>query len=568
MSFAPEFYRKDIDGLRALAIIAVVAYHARIPFTPGGFVGVDVFFVLSGFLITSLLRTEARNTGTVSLRAFYARRIRRLFPALFVVVIVTCLLGSVALVPVLGQQEDLAASGVATALYVSNFYFWLHAPGYFDDSSELQPLLHTWSLSVEEQFYLLWPPIVLAIAGLARRRRWDLERTLLFVTLAILVVSAGWCIRKTFSEPIAAFYLLPSRAWELATGATLALWLPTITARRAGLGGLCSLLGIAAIVAAVSRISVATPFPGYAAALPVFGTALVVLGGHLAERNPVQVVLGWRPLVLVGLLSYSWYLWHWPLLALVRAYSLEAFDPVRDLGVAGASLLVAYASYRLVENPIRYRRPGPFGRNETTIAAGLAMSLAMCVPALALGAWAARTGRHDPALRELAAAKTERSPLRTACHQDPPFERLNPSVNCIAGDAASAPALLLWGDSHADQLSALMQTFARSSPGTPIEVRSFSSCPPLAVYPMRDPSRATGVQRLQRRRTRRDPRARQPRAARRRTLRTLAPRVPRAADAPDAGRRQRRRYPGSGRPSSPAHLPRRCSSSRPWVSGY
>lgn len=488
MSQVQEFYRKDIDGLRAIAILSVVAYHAGLPGVPGGFVGVDVFFVLSGYLITSLLIAEVRKNATISLPSFYARRIRRLFPALFVVVCTTCLLGFFALLPIFDQQQDLARSAIATALYVSNFYFWLHSPGYFDESSDLQPLLHTWSLSVEEQFYLAWPLMVLATVGLARQRRWDFERALLVQTLVILLASLAWCIANTQANPTAAFYLLPSRAWELATGAALALWLPRTARRASTAGGICSFAGVAAIVLAVVALDADMAFPGYLAAVPVLGTALVVVGGHLAANNPVQRVLSTRPMVFIGLLSYSWYLWHWPLLALTRAYLLEEPDLARDLGVVGLSLIIAYVSYRLVENPVRFRRPGPFRRTETTLAAGLVISLAMCLPAGALGAWAKFIGSKRVEYGPLVAARSDRPPLRPKCHQTAPFLGLAPLGDCTTGtgEGERSPALVLWGDSHADHLSPLMQAFSAASPSVPVLVRSFTGCPPLADFVVGD----------------------------------------------------------------------------------
>jgi peptidoglycan/LPS O-acetylase OafA/YrhL len=482
-----EFYRKDIDGLRAVAIVPVVAYHAGVPGVTGGFVGVDVFFVLSGFLITSLLVAEISRSGTVRLRAFYARRIRRLFPALIVVVVTTSLLGFVVLLPVFGQQDDLAWSAIATALYSSNFHFWLNSPGYFDESADLKPLLHTWSLAVEEHFYLVWPPMLLALALLARRRPGSFDRLALASTLAILIVSASWCISSTRTTPVSAFYLLPSRAWELATGALLAIGLPRIAQQRSASGGLCSLLGLACIAAAVAVFDETLPFPGSLALLPVLGTALVVVGGHLCPGNVVQRLLETKPLVLIGLLSYSWYLWHWPLLALVRAYLLEANLP-RDLAIAVLSLALAYASYRFIENPIRFGRPGPFRRDETTIAAGLACSIAACVPAVALLAWQA-FGDHS-SYDALVAARSDRPPLRAKCNQSPPFVALSPARDCTSGDRGRSPMLLLWGDSHADHLSPLLEVFAATSPTAPtILARSFVRCPPVPDYPTRDERR-------------------------------------------------------------------------------
>jgi len=474
-----EFYRRDVDGLRAIAILAVVAYHTGIPGAQGGFVGVDVFFVISGYLITSLLVAEVARDGRVSLQSFYARRIRRLFPALFVVVCATVAAATVLLLPIFDQQQDLARSSIATALYVSNFYFWLNSPGYFDTSVDLKPLLHTWSLAVEEQFYLVWPAMVagaLAWSGPARER---FERSLLAVVLLVLATSLAWCVYSTSGSPEAAFYLLPSRAWELATGGALAIVLPHCTRRTAGLGGLLAALGVAAIVAAVVLLREDMAFPGYLAGLPVFGTALVILGGHLSADGRVTRGLAAGPMVRLGLLSYSWYLWHWPVLALARAYTLEETDFARDIALAAASLLPAYLSYRYVECPVRFRRPGPFRRTETTLAAGVAISAVTCMVAGTLGLWARHEGSHRAQYSRLSAAAKDRPPMRQRCHQNPPFEGLTPVRLCVAGNPSVPVQLVLWGDSHADHLSPLLQAFSAERRDVAFLARSFSGCTPV-----------------------------------------------------------------------------------------
>lgn len=480
------FYRKDIDGLRAIAIVSVVACHVRFPGAAGGFVGVDVFFVISGFLITSLLAKEVRRTGRISLRAFYARRIRRLFPALVTMLLVTCLAGTFVLLPIFDQQQDLGRSAIATALYVSNIHFWLDAPGYFDRSAELLPLLHTWSLAVEEQFYLVWPAVIIVVNQLARRFQWRIEQLLMAVTAIALVVSLVWCIRTTNEDPDAAFYLLSTRAWELATGALLALWLPRVTHRSITWGTACTMIGISAILAAVYALDSALPVPGYLVTLPVFGAALVIFGGHLAERNPAQAILSTRPVVFIGLLSYSWYLWHWPMLALSRAWVIEAYGPGRDVGFALLALLLAYVSYRFVESPIRFARPGPFMRDGSTLVLGAVVSLMLCVPAIALIV-SANQAAKNPQYARLATARDDRPPLRSVCHQeDIPFESLTPAAACTSGLLGRTPTIYLWGDSHSDQLSPLMQALAASSPAISTLSRSFPRCPPFAFYDKRN----------------------------------------------------------------------------------
>ena len=430
--------------------------------------------------------SEVQRSGGLSFKGFYARRIRRLFPALAVVVIVTCLLAVVALLPIADQPQDFAEAAVATAVYVSNIHFWLNSPGYFDPSTDVLPLLHTWSLSVEEQFYLAWPPIILAVVALARRLHWPFERTLLVLAVAILAVSLAWCVYRTHVDPAAAFFLLPARAWELATGAVLAIWLPGVATRRPVAGTLCSAAGVIAILASVLVLHEDMAVPGHLMVAPVFGTGLIILGGHLADRNPVQAALSTRPMVMIGLLSYSWYLWHWPLLAFARAYELDSRNLARDFSIALLALLIAYLSYRFVENPIRHGRPGPFRRDGATLGAGLVVTLVICVSAGLLALWA-RHAEQSPRYALLAAAKNDRPPLRSACHQHDPFEGLAPAAKCIAGGRDRAPRLLLWGDSHADQLSPLMQAFGASSPATPVLSRSFSRCPPASVDIWNDP---------------------------------------------------------------------------------
>ena len=479
MSLVQDFYRRDIDGLRALAVVAVVGYHAGSPGFRGGFVGVDVFFVLSGYLITSLLAGEAVRNGSVSLVHFYARRIRRLLPALFLMVAVTLVLGLFLLLPIFDEQQDLARSAVATALYVSNFYFFATAPGYFDPSADFKPLLHTWSLSVEEQFYIVWPATLIVLLRLSRGQPGRFLKILLAAVLSVLAISLAWCLHATSVRPTAAFFLLPSRAWELAAGSALAVVGPRIPVGKGAIGAAAALAGISLVVASIVALDDSMAFPGGLATLPVAGTCLLIVAGIVAPGNRVTNALSVRPLVWLGLLSYSWYLWHWPLLALARAVDLGQPSHSRDAVVAVASLLPAYLSYRFVEAHIRFRRPGPFDRPETTLAAGVAISIILCAMAGGLGLWARHAAGAKPEFARLTAAIADRPPLRSRCHQNPPFAGLAEARECTAGEQGAPVRLLLWGDSHADHLSPMMQAFAAVSPQTPVRVRSFSGCTPM-----------------------------------------------------------------------------------------
>ncbi len=283
-------YRPDIDGLRALAILPVLLFHYRVPGFWGGFVGVDVFFVISGYLIAGLITGEMRD-GRFSILEFYERRVRRIFPALFLVLLASTVAAAFLLFP--SDFSRYAKSLFATAFFASNIEFWREL-GYFDISAEMKPLLHLWSIAVEEQFYVLFPAILLLVSGRSK------ARALVTVSL-ILVASLAFSIYAVKAGPAFAFYMLPSRAWELMLGAVVAIGaFPSVSRPyREALAG----VGVAMIAASVFLYTKATPFPGAAALLPCVGTALVIYAGQAATS--VNAALSTRPLVFVGLISYS-----------------------------------------------------------------------------------------------------------------------------------------------------------------------------------------------------------------------------------------------------------------------
>ena len=312
-------YRADIDGLRAIAVLPVVLFHFGFSTFAGGFVGVDVFFVISGFLITSLIVVEI-DESRFSIVRFYERRIRRIFPALFLVIIVTSIASAIILLP--NDLKRYAKSVVAADWFFSNFEFWREA-GYFDVDAHQKPLLHTWSLAVEEQFYLIFPPFLLLAARYLRRRY-------LLIIMPIFVLSLTFSIWAVYAKPSLAFYLTPSRMWEIMLGAWLAL-IPWEAGKRfippSGYG-LLTLLGIGMIAYGVFTFSANTPFPGAMALLPCGGAALVIFGG---QNHPSMVsrLLATGPLVFVGKISYSLYLWHWPLIVLA-AYPFAGETPLSE----------------------------------------------------------------------------------------------------------------------------------------------------------------------------------------------------------------------------------------------
>lgn len=352
---APLGYRSDIDGLRAIAILLVVAAHAKVPGLAGGFVGVDVFFVLSGYLVSALLTQELFSCGRINFVAFYARRFRRLLPALLVMLLGT---GSAALV-ILPASEQITQTMAAAcaALGLSNFHFAFAELDYFGPGAENNLFLHTWSLGVEEQFYLIWPALLIVVISATRCLGHSLRMACLKWTMALLIViSLGCCILLTDRAPAQAFYMIPSRAWQFALGALA--WLqfqPAMAASPRLMRGL-GWLGLGMIGLAALLLDTSTGYPGMWALLPSLGTAAVLVAGSVQAGKGGGRWLSMRPLQAVGRVSYSWYLWHWPVLLLGGALM-----PLANLATRCILVLIALAlaalSYRVVEMPIRSSRP-------------------------------------------------------------------------------------------------------------------------------------------------------------------------------------------------------------------
>jgi peptidoglycan/LPS O-acetylase OafA/YrhL len=344
--------RDDIQGLRAIAVLTVIAAHASVPFMPGGFVGVDVFFVISGFLISQLLFREVERSGRVSIPGFYARRARRILPAATLVTIATVVASAIWLsaVDLLAVVKD----ALWTVFFAANIHFAAIGTDYFAQEEPPSPLQHYWSLAVEEQFYVVWPALLLGLVLLGRRRA--LPRRLVASVLVLLTgASFAWSVVSTSTDPLAAYFSTPARAWELGLGALTALLASAVAGRLSGTTrGMLCLAGLAAIAYACVFYGDGTPFPGWAAAVPVVGAALALLAGA-AEGAPQPLpvrALGVLPMRVVGDWSYSLYLWHWPVL-IIAERRVGDLGLWRTLVCLAAIFVLSALTYRFVEQPFR-----------------------------------------------------------------------------------------------------------------------------------------------------------------------------------------------------------------------
>jgi peptidoglycan/LPS O-acetylase OafA/YrhL len=401
-------YRPDVDGLRAIAVLAVLGYHAFPSVLPGGFAGVDVFFVISGYLITGIIREDLER-GRFTYQNFYWRRIRRIFPAL-VLVLTSCLaLGWLVLLP--DEYAQLGKHVAAGAGFVSNIALWREA-GYFDSAAELKPLLHLWSLGVEEQYYLVWPLLLLFF-----------RRHALWMIAGLGAASFIMNIWMVGSHPTAAFYLPVTRFWELLVGSLLAFSL-----KKNYFGNEKSLVGLILVAAGFALLHPDRAFPGWWALLPVLGTALLVSAGPQAWVN--RRILSHPAMVFVGLISYPLYLWHWPLLTFARiVQGGEPSVPAR-LALLGTSMLLAWLTYELVEKRIRFSKKA-FLSKTTVPALAAAMSLLLVVGLAAFQARLVPESASDPAIVEISRASADWG---------------YGAETTIRGD--SPRAVLFFGDSH------------------------------------------------------------------------------------------------------------------------
>ena len=371
-----------------MAVLLVALTHAGVGFVPGGFVGVDVFFVLSGFLITGLLLAEARANGSVSLIDFYVRRARRILPAAALTLLVTDVAAFYLLNFV--RARDAVQDSLYAAGFSANFRFAARGIDYFAQGQPPSPLLHYWSLSVEEQFYLVWPAVLSVVlfgAALGRRRpaRALRLRRLLLVVVSLAAVSLCWSVHQTATLPAAAYFSPLTRAWELGLGAALAVGAPSLARVPSPVRLVAGWAGLLAIGAAAAGFTAQTPFPGFAALLPTIGTALAIAAGigSTHSRLAAERVLALRPMCIVGDRSYAFYLWHWPVLILAAGYAGHELPLPVKLGLLVGAFLLSCASYALVENPIRRRARS---RTATGAVFGVSMAAVLGSAVLCLGA--------------------------------------------------------------------------------------------------------------------------------------------------------------------------------------
>jgi peptidoglycan/LPS O-acetylase OafA/YrhL len=427
-------YRADIDGLRALAVLAVVAFHADVPFTGGGFVGVDVFFVISGFLIAGLLLDEL-SAGKIGLVDFYTRRVLRIFPALLPMLAATLAVGWAIFPP--DDYRNLAASAFSAAAFVSNLYF-LQDAGYFATAAEANPLLHTWSLSVEEQYYLLFPPFLIAIRRLSPRGRQA-------ATLALWAASFALSAALVPKDPKFAFYMLPTRAWELLTGVLLAMGIVRAPSSRFAARA-ATLAGLGLIAAAIVLYRATTPFPGFAATLPTLGAALAIWAGLAPNIRPLRALTA-PASTYVGRLSYPLYLWHFPAIGFVRYLSLGRPGGAALAAAVAVSAGLAVLSYHGLETPVR--RGGRDLSPRLVLGVGFGAMAGLAAFALAIYVGGGFEFRFSGDQLALARGLTDHSAAGRDCMYRSPSDLARENV-CRFGEVAATPRTLVWGDSFVE----------------------------------------------------------------------------------------------------------------------
>jgi peptidoglycan/LPS O-acetylase OafA/YrhL len=489
-------FRPDVEGLRAVAVVAVLLYHADLPFAPGGYIGVDVFFVISGFLITGLLLKELEQSGKLSLVRFYSRRAKRLLPMTVVVLGTIVVLSWLLFPPV--RMEEVSFDVVAAGLFVMNWRLAVRATDYFGAGLQTSPVQHFWTLGVEEQFYLIWPTLLMAVAWWCRRTGRSLRPALAMVLALVALTSLAYSIHFTGQEAGAAYFSTLTRGWELALGGALAL-VPASWLQLSRLtSGTLACTGLGAIAFSTLQFSDDTLFPGYAALLPTLGTAAIIAAGFTSNSAGPARLLTLAPVRHVGRISYSWYLWHWPPLVFAAA-QWGKLSALEGLAVLSASYVPAVLTRRWVERLFHHskklarcpRQALALGGACTSSAVALGLLLFAVTPAVPKApgsqvAGAAAMLEGDRSLQKSAVAihptpreaKNNRPQMYAdGCHLELPYTK---SPECVYGNPSSETTVVLFGDSHAMQWFPALNKLANERDWRLVGL-SKSACPPAEV---------------------------------------------------------------------------------------
>ncbi|MEC8429514.1 MAG: acyltransferase family protein, partial [Pseudomonadota bacterium] len=457
-------YRPDIDGLRALAIIPVLLFHVGIAGFGGGFVGVDVFLVISGYLITSIIAREVE-AGEFTFSNFWARRARRILPASILMMIGCLVAGWFILAP--DDYFDLGRSAREQAYFAGNFYFWKES-GYFDGPSELKPLLHTWSLAVEEQFYFVFPLLFILA------HRFFANHKLSFFVL-VFIASFVASVMLVDDYPSSTFYLLHTRAWELLVGGLIAI-APARQGVKAGTSELISLIGLAMIVYAIARYDHSTTFPGATALLPTLGTGAIIWA-NTYHKTMVSKLLSLKVFVTIGLISYSLYLYHWPLIAFTRYQAVGGeLDTVHQAFLIVGSFVLAYLSWKFVETP--FRKKSLFPTNKKILTASLSVLVVVAVAGQMIRKTEGYPERLPPHVLAYAEASSW-AKYQKRCYKLTPEDIKNGEICRFGEGQDGSTTLLFWGDSHAAAYLPAVRAKAEEHSVLTLHA-SDSACPPIA----------------------------------------------------------------------------------------